>query len=340
MIKIVQDFKNVTDIISDRDMVASTIGVNDEYQKETNNLLKVKKELSIEVNKYYDEKLEGRVGKYETLHEFYERMESVSDTDEDGVIIFEYYKLGITAIDNEFFEGKGVFQNSLVVIGAESGTGKTSLCLNIITNLAFQDVRCQFYSFEMGDRQFFNEVSPSAKKKLERLSSTEYADNLTLDFHSKKIDDLALSIQMRAEDGVKVFVIDSYLSIYGGGSDREKHTTLTNMLATLKKELGVLIILITQISVSNQYNDIDEFKDGGELKYESDVAIFIKFLEGERDSTKRHIICGKNRIFEERANKEIVTDYNRETHKIEKICDFKDYGGVDANGKKLRKLKW
>ncbi len=294
--------------------------------------------ISKKVEKYYDSKLEGRVGKYETLLEFYERMESTCETDENGEIIFEYYKLGITAIDEEFFYGKGVFQNSFVVIGAESGTGKTSLCLNIISNLALQNVRCQFYSFEMGDRQFFNEVSPQAKSKLDRISKTEFADNLTLDFHSRDISDLALSIQMRADDGVKVFVIDSYLSIYTEGTDREKHKRLTDMLATMKKELGILIILITQISLGNQFNNVDEFKDGGEMKYESDVALFIKFLENEKASTKRHIICGKNRIFEDRANLEIVTDYSRETHKIEKLCDFKDYKGADSNGTPFRSL--
>ena len=323
-------FKNVTDILADRDSVMLSMKnrVPKEYLLETDKLLREKKKLSKKVEQYYEDKLSLRVGKYEKLNEFFERMESTCETDENGEIIFEFYKLGITAIDDEFFHGKGVFQSSFVVIGAESGTGKTSLCLGIISNLAFQDVRCQFYSFEMGDRQFFNEVSPQAKKKLKAVSESIYADNLTLDFHSRDINDLALSIQMRAEDGVKVFVIDSYLSIYTGGSDRDKHKQLTDMLATMKKELGILIILITQISVANQFNNIDEFKDGGELKYESDVSIFIKFLENEKQSTRRHIICGKNRIFEDRANIEIVTDYDRETHKIVKVCDFSDYKGL------------
>ncbi len=337
----VVEFKKLTDIIIDRQMVAESMphSINGAYLKETDRLIGIKKDVSKKVEIYYENKLQGRVGKYETLSEFYDRMEATCETDENGEIIFEYYKLGITAIDKEFFKDKGVFQSSFIVIGAESGTGKTSLCLNIISNLAYQDVRCQFYSFEMGDRQFFNEISPQAKNKLSKINETKYGDNLSLDFHSRDVNDLALSIQMRAEDGVKVFVIDSYLSIYVNGSDREKHKMLTDMLATMKKELGILIILITQISVANQFNDIDEFKDGGEMKYESDVAIFIKFLNNEKESTKRHIICGKNRIFEDRAHIEIVTDYNRETHKIEKLCDYKDYN-VDKDGKPLKELNW
>jgi len=340
---VVEEYKELVNVISKRLVVQSTLNYNKtkpEYVEDTNKMIILKKKLNDKVSDYYDNKRFGRVGQYETVSEFIERMGNTLDTDENGIVIEEYYKLGINAIDDEFFNSKGVFSNSLISIGADSGVGKTTLALNIIASLAMQGVKSQFFSFEMGDKQFYNEISPEAKNKLTKIVNSEYADNLTLDFHSRDIQDLANAIQARFEDGVKAFVIDSYLSIYAGADEFKKMKEVVDMLATLKKELGILIIIIGQISKSDSYNEVFDFHGGNILKYESDVAIFIKLLEGEEDSTKRHIHCEKNRIFEENAKKGIVTEYNRTTHKIEKISDFKDYAGVGHDGKKLKQLKF
>ena len=336
--------KYLADNISDRLLIQTTLGYtlanNREYIESTNAMIIQKKKVTKELEKYYEEKIKSRVGKFEDIDEFLERMESTSVIDDSGNIVFDYYKLGIEVIDNEFLHGKGVFQNCLLSIGADSGTGKTTLALQIIANLAYQDVKSQFFSFEMGDRQFFNEISPQAKNKLIKIAKTKYAKNLFLDFHSRDINELATAIQMRTEDGVKAFVIDSYLSIYAGDDEFRKMKAVTDMLATLKKELGIMIIIIAQISKSDSFNGVYDFHGGTTLKYESDIALFIKLVEGEEDTTKRHIHCEKNRIFEDRQKIGIVTDYNRDTHKIEKICNFKDYAGLDVNGKKLRKLSF
>ena len=337
--ELVQEYHTLINTLDDRETVAKIVGADKAYITETNRLYEVKQSIKKQISEHYERIRFGRVGSYETLPEFIERMENTLDVDDDGNVIDEYYKLGIKAIDNEFFNGRGVFSNSFIAIGADSGVGKTTLALNIIGSLAMQEVKAQFYSFEMGDRQFFNEVGTKAKNKLKKLTESTYAHNLTFDFHSRDIDDLANSIQMRFDDGVKAFVIDSYLSIYSGHDEFKKMKMVVDMLATMKKELGILIILIGQVSKNDSFNGTFEFHGGNILKYESDVSIFIKLLDGEEDTTRRHIHCEKNRIFEENSKKGIVTEYNRDTHLIEKISDVKDYGGVDKDGKKLKSLK-
>ncbi len=337
---IVDNYKHIIGEIDDRMKVIKIIGADDGYISETEKLIDRKEKMKDEISEYYERQLFGRVGKYETVAEFMSRMEDTLELDEDGQVIEKYYKLGIKAIDEEFFHGKGVFSNSLISIGADSGVGKTTLALNIISSLAIQGVKSQFYSFEMGDRQFYNEISEKAKNKLSKIINSEFADNLTLDFHSRDISDLANSIQMRFDEGVRAFVIDSYISIYAGADEFRKMKEVVDMLATLKKELGILVIIIGQISKSDSFNDVYDFHGGNILKYESDVAIFIRLLEGEEDTTKRHIHCEKNRIFEDRAKIGMVTEYNRKTHTIEKISSFKEYLGVDSGGKKLRNLRF
>ncbi len=336
----VEAYKHIIGEIDDRMKVIKVIGADDDYVSETEKLITKKEDMKQDISEYYERQLFGRVGQYETVAEFMNRMEDTLELDEEGHVIEKYYKLGIKAIDEEFFYGKGVFSNSLISIGADSGVGKTTLALNIISSLAIQGVKSQFFSFEMGDRQFYNEISEKAKNKLSKIINSEFADNLTLDFHSRDITDLANAIQMRFDEGVRAFVIDSYISIYAGADEFKKMKEVVDMLATLKKELGILVIIIGQISKSDSFNEIYEFHGGNILKYESDVAIFIKLLDGEEDTTKRHIRCEKNRIFEDRAKIGMVTEYNRETHTIEKIADFKEYAGIGGDGKKLRSLKF
>ncbi len=332
-------YKDLTESISQRITVQNTIQTDKEYQNETNKQMKLKSSTRDKLMTYYDDIRSSRHGMYETLPEYLDRMENTLDLDDDGNAIIEKYKLGIDVIDEEFLDGQGVTSNALVSIGAESGVGKSSFAFMIMGSLAKQGVRTHFCSLEMGDIQMFNEVSESAKNKLKNIVQTDYAKNITIDFSSRDVNDLATTIQTMADDGVKAFVIDSYISIYVSGGEFEKMKVIVDMLATLKKELGILIIIIAQISKSDAKDDIFDFHGGNILKYESDLALFIKKLDREEDTTKRHIHCEKNRIVESSVGYGIVTDYNRETNKIDKVCRFKEYAGLDHTGTPLKKLK-
>ena len=339
MIELKQTYKDLAEIIAQRIIVQNTIATDLDYQHETDRLILEKKKAKKNLICYYDDIRSSRHGNYETLPEYMERMENTLDMDDDGVVIIKKYKLGVDVIDQEFLDGKGVNSNALVSIGAESGVGKSSFAFMIMESLAKQGVRTHFCSLEMGDVQMFSEISPQEKNKLKNILKTDYAENITIDFNSRDVDDLATTIQTMSDDGVKAFVIDSYISIYTSGGEYEKMKIVVDMLATLKKELGILIIIIAQISKSDARDDVFDFHGGNILKYESDLAIFIKKLENEENTTKRHIHCEKNRIFEERVGYGIVTDYDRVEHKVVKLSTFNDYAGVDNRGKELRPLK-
>jgi len=334
------EFKSLMDIISQRLTVGNVMGMDNDYLRETDKLIKQKKSLLASINKHYEEIRTGRVGMHETLSEYMERMENTLEVDDAGQVIITKYKLGISVIDDEFLNGQGVTDNALIVLGADSGVGKTSLAFMIISSMIKQELPTHFISLEMGDKQLYNEISPSEKNKLKHILNSEHADLLTIDFYSREIAELETTIQIMASNGTKVFVIDSYMNVFVGEAEYQKMEMLSDMLETLKRELGVLFILIAQISKSDSVNEVYEFKGGTQLKYRCDLALFIQKLDGEEESTKRHIHCDKNRIFEEKVGYGIVTDYDRVEHKIVKLSKFKDYNGLGHDKKPLRKLSF
>ena len=209
---LVKAYQDIISKIDSRLKVIKTLGASEDYIKDTEKLINQKEKMRDAISEHYEKVLFSRVGKYEDVSEFITRMQDTLELDEDGQVIEKYYKLGIKAIDDEFFHGKVYLVTHSIAIGADSAVGKTTLALNIISSLAIQGVKSQFFSFEMGDRQFFNEISPQAKNKLIKIVNSEFAKNLYLDFHSRDLQDLANSIQTRHDDGVNAFVIDSYLS--------------------------------------------------------------------------------------------------------------------------------
>ena len=331
----IKEYKDLTELIGNRVKTQTVLEVNKEYYQQTDDFIKRKSTLKKQITAYYDGIRSCRHGGYETLTEYYKRMKDTMELDDDGLLITRKYKLGIEVIDQEWLNGKGVSSNALVTIGAESGVGKSSFAFMIIQSLAKQDVKVHFCSLEMGDAQLFSEINPAEKNKLKEIINSDYANNVTIDFNSRDVDDLANTIQALYDEGVKAFIIDSYISIYANGSEFDKMKIVVDMLATLKKDLGILIILIAQISKGDARNDIFDFAGGNILKYESDLAIFIRKVEKEEYSTKRHIHCEKNRIVEEKVGYGIITDYNRDTHKIVKISNFKDY--VNQNDVNIKK---
>jgi predicted ATP-dependent serine protease len=339
MTELKQKYRDLTESISQRITVQNTIDTTKDYQNETDRLLREKLKARKSLIAYYDDVRHSRHGGYETLPEYMDRMENTLEVDDDGLAIIVKYRLGVDVIDEEFLNGKGVTSSALVSIGAESGVGKSSFAFMIMGSLAKQAIRTHFCSLEMGDIQMFSEINPQEKNKLKSILKTDYAENITIDFSSRDVDDLATTIQTMYDEGVRAFVIDSYISIYTSGSEYDKMKTVVDMLATLKKELGILIIIIAQISKSDARDSVFDFHGGNILKYESDLALFIKKLEGEEDSTKRHIHCEKNRIFEEKVGYGIVTDYDRVEHKVKKLSNFNDYAGVGHDGKELKPLK-
>jgi len=193
------------------------------------------------------------------------------------------YATGIKAIDFHF---KGGFESGMFIqLAGESGVGKTSLFLEIMTNIA-QGNKCVFFNFEMGMRLM--------GKKLNRLlTSDKQLDNLIIDSDTRNLDDLVMEIELYAKQGVKFFAIDSKMKIEITGTDDEylKISKMSSALAKLSQKRDIIILLINQMNEADIKNKRLAMKGSGDQKYDSDIALFYVM----DDNMNRTLMCTKNR---------------------------------------------
>lgn len=177
--------------------------INIQMEHNINNKITLQKEMyktKIELLDLIHEKDKTRAGI--TARELIRRVKSMPT--------LPRFEVGISKIDNRL---NGFMTGILVQLAGESGAGKTSLLLKIVSNIA-TNKKSVFFNFEMGDRLFV--------KKLQQLSLNDnQLDNLIIDSDTNRLEDLLMEIELYAEDGVKFFAIDSKMKIHSSMQGQE-----------------------------------------------------------------------------------------------------------------------
>jgi replicative DNA helicase len=277
------------------------------------NLEKLKKE-SITLEKNYlklkDEQADLDVliqAKRTYLLKDLELMDAISYEEDDGLEnllsvekrvknkpIVPKYLTGNSAIDNKM---GGFSEGSFINIAGENFTGKTTLVLKILSNIA-EYSPVLFFSFEMYENLLVRNKFKYASKNIKQ--------NLFIEQNKNDLATINFIIRKEAKKGLKFFAIDSRMKIKTDGNLQEyqKNSLISQTLSKITQELGVIIILINQIALSDLRSGRLEFKGSGDTSYDSDVNFFI--LKDEKTET-RTLICSKDRI-NERTWKEDITD--------------------------------
>lgn len=226
--------------------------------------------------------IEDREEKLETLAEVRKRVLSKPQA--------KKYLTGIWAIDKNM---GGFSEGSYINIAGVNFSGKTSLVVDILKYISTYN-RVIFFSFEMYENLLVNN----------KFKTPECDDNLVIVQKSYNIEDMDRIIRSEASKGVKFFAIDSMMKIKVAGAkeDYQKVSTISSLLARLTQELGIIIILINQIALTDIRNKRLEFKGSGDIAYDSDVSFFITV----EDNEDRTLHCKKDRI-NERVWKENIT---------------------------------
>ena len=235
---------------------------------------------------------------------------------------------GFTDLDNIL---AGLQKSDLVILASRPSLGKSSLAVNIATNIAInQKIPIGLFSLEMSKDQVVDRLIASLsnvdlwKLRTGRLSS-EGEDN---DFSRIQdamgllseapiyVDDAASSnvLQMRAmarrlqaERGLGLIIID-YLQLMEPRNPAttmvQQVTEISRALKGLAKELNVPVLALSQLSRaveqrSPQIPRLSDLRESGGLEQDADVVLFIFREDRYRSDTSRKniadIIIAKHR---------------------------------------------
>lgn len=201
------------------------------------------------------------------------------------------YLTGHRIIDHKM---GGFSEGSFINVAGVNFSGKTTLVLDIIQNIA-RHKRAVFFSFEMYENLLINN----------KLTNSSIDDNLVIVQDKYDLLFIEAIIRREANNGVKFFAIDSMMKIKTNAKqqDYQKVSLISSTLARLTQELGIIILLINQMALTDIREKRLEFKGSGDVSYDSDVSLFITVDDNEN----RMLHCKKDRI-NERTWKEDITD--------------------------------
>ncbi len=258
------------------------------------------------------------------LEEAFERLEKLSKH-QGGL---RGIPTGFKDLDNIL---AGLQKSDLIILAARPSIGKSSLALNIASNIAInQKLPVGMFSLEMSNDQVIDRLIAGFsnvdlwKLRTGRLSSEGDENDFTRIQHTLGIlseapiyiDDAASSnvLQMRAmarrlqaEHGLGLIIID-YLQLMESRNPMtsmvQQVTEISRSLKGLAKELNVPVLALSQLSRAveqrvPQIPRLADLRESGSLEQDADVVLFIYREDKYREDTTRKniadIIVAKHR---------------------------------------------
>ncbi len=222
----------------------------------------------------------------------------------------------------------GLQKSDLIIVAARPGAGKTSFCLNVISNAALGDGLCvAMFSLEMTKEQLMLRLLSINSKVSFSSMRSGYIKDSDLDelFNSAEryaksdifIDDTpALTVleirakarRLRKDNRLDLVVVD-YLQLMRGSSRTETRereiAEISGALKALAKELDVPVIGISQLSRQTETRtdrrpQLSDLRESGAIEQDADVVLFIHRQDIYRKNPEEkdgmaELIIGKQR---------------------------------------------
>ncbi|WP_161630625.1 replicative DNA helicase [Pseudoduganella violaceinigra] len=205
----------------------------------------------------------------------------------------------------------GPRDGALVIVAGRPSMGKTALAMNIATNVAGAGYPTCVLSQEMMnddllDREFAQVGSIDLKNIIRAsMSSLEWdrfgQANITMADMPLWLDDsegLTLlqvcrkARQHKRKHGLKLLVIDYLQLMSGDGDPRKNRNTqieeITRGLKSLAKELGIVILLLSQLNrngANKSRPQLADLRDSGAIEQDADIVIFVHREEVDNPQT-------------------------------------------------------
>lgn len=151
-------------------------------------------------------------------------------------------------------------ENELITIGARVGCGKTSLALNLMSDLAKQNYKCWFISYEMNGDELKTRLGDASS--LGNIYVDDECSDFDVEFIRKTIKNCKID-----------FVFIDYVQLMSGNIKKN-----TKALKKICKDLGVVIFMLAQLNRQAQDKEpqLSMLKDSGTIEQDSDEVWFIK----------------------------------------------------------------
>lgn len=250
------------------------------------------------------------------LLEVMEHLNRLNGPDKD---LYKGLPTGFALLDKTL---TGLNKSDLLILAARPGVGKTSLALNIATNIATtRDVAVAFFSLEMTKQQLAQRVLSSVsgvESGVFRTGNVEASDwtriaeaTSSLSKAGLYIDDTSMiSVQeMKAKarrlKNLGLIVVD-YLQLMGGqrtDSRVNEISDITRAFKVMAKELNVPVILLSQLSRDNEKQArqprLSDLRDSGSIEQDADIVLFLHrdapVVEEDEENNTVYLIVAKNR---------------------------------------------
>lgn len=203
---------------------------------------------------------------------------------------------GFSKYDNR---SGGLQKSDLIIIGAESSQGKTSLALSITHNISISGDAIAIYSMEMRAIQLaarftsFESKIPANEILYSKFNKTQFEildgsisrllnSELYIDEKStSNLDSIVSSIRGMVKNyGIKGAVVDyiQLIHVSDKGMNKEQQTALiARTLKNLAKDLDIWIMALSQLSRdnTNPIPSIKRLRDSGQIEEAADVVWLI-----------------------------------------------------------------
>jgi replicative DNA helicase len=243
---------------------------------------------------------------------YQEELESLKKVKSDGSIAKGYadFVEHLEAKQNPFIRtfpkldtslGGGFGPGELAVIGARPAVGKTAFAINLAMSALEMTTEQMMYRFvskkaKINNMQIRNPIKlPNEKKRQAALAYKELSKlNIRIyDQEYTQLNDIVLAIRKRAKKGKYLAIID-YAGLVAVKDSRKNAREILNevtrRLKLLTNELGITVILLSQLSRDTEKTGkvptLADLKESGSLEQDANI---VMFLYREKPDDRKHV---------------------------------------------------